>query len=282
MPDGALSFAVRVDSRGLDRTVKGAIRDIERVQRVALVRAASMVRGYLLKAISNNGNVVFKKTGEQIVPALAKKSELHDVLHGTGAPPVLSKKESVLLRVNPAAGTADVGWGGGLAAYVQRWQDGTVGGERRLGSPKARSRIYAFLARRGFGVSDLKKAKKWHEKAKIWLDSQIRPQPKREFVEPVAAFVGPRFAHWFEGAIKSAIERRNDRYLDSLREPDVAVATRRDARLAAAAARTAERDAARARRSSAEYQAERARHRRELADARNARRRAARAGRSRP
>ena len=227
MSDGALSFAIRVDSRGLDRTVKGAIRDVERVKRVALVRAANMVRGYLRQAISNNGDVVFKKTGEQIVPPFKAKSMLHDMLHGDAPPPVLSDKSSILLNVNAAAGTADVGWAGPLAEYVGRWQDGTAGGEKRLDRKEVRHAIYRSFMRPGVTA-----AARQHLG---YLLHSPPPQPKREFVEPVAAFVGPRLADWFEGALRSAITRRNDRYLDMLDAGDTPVSARiADARAAGA------------------------------------------------
>ena len=223
-----ISFTVRVDARGLQQTVDRALRDVEKVRRVALVRAANMVRGYMLQAVQNNGDVVFKKTGEQIVPPFKAKSTIHDLLHGQTPPAVLAAKESVLLRVNSAAGTAQVGWAGTLAQYVERWQDGTVGGETRLARPETRHAIYrqVFARRPQASANDREFVRR--------LLHTAPKQPRRDFVDAIAAFVGPRLAGWVEGATKSAIERRNDRYLDQVMgAPDLPLSARiADARAA--------------------------------------------------
>ena len=264
-----ISFAVRVDARNLDLTVRRALRDVERVKRVALVRVANNVKRWMLEAVDNNGGVIHRKTGKQVVPKFRKMSELHDVLHGTATGGVLARKESVLLNIDVATGSASVGWAGRLAAMVERWQDGTVGGERRLCDNRTRHAIYRILHARGYGVAD-------HEKAKNWLDSQPR-QPRRKFASAIAAYVEPLLAAWYEGALKSAVERRNDRYLDHVLDSGESPFTRIAARKASAARYAAKI----AYYKTDEYAAIRAARKRELADARNARRRARRAQRRR-
>lgn len=218
---GNALFDIKVDTRGLDKTIAKALRDVKEAKRLALIRTANNVKRWMLEAISNNGGVVHRETGAQIVPPFTKKSELHDVLHGTGAPPILSKKKSVLLRVDAAAGTAQIGWGGPLEEYVQRWQDGTVGGERRLRMPKVRSRIYRILAARGYGIDD-------HAKAKDWLDSQIQAQPTREFVDCIAAYTAPLMAEWYEANLVKLLSNKHDAYLSKLLAGDESTLTRRE------------------------------------------------------
>lgn len=222
---GAL-FDIKVDTRGFDKTVAKALRDVEKVKRVALVRTANNVKRWMLEAVANNGDVVHRETGEQVVPAFKAMSVIHDLLNGTATGGVLARKESVLLNIDAASGRASVGWGGKLAKLVERWQDGTVGGEARLARPEVRHAIYSWFMRPGYG-----------KRERQFIRSVVHTAPKqpcREFVDQIAAYVEPRMAEWYEGTLVSLITRRHDSYLDRLlKSGDVPFAARlADARAA--------------------------------------------------
>lgn len=207
---GSALFVIKVDTRGFDKTVAKALRDVEKMKRVALVRTANNVKRWMLEAISNNGDVVHRATGRQIVPAFKALSVLHDALHGPAPSATLSDRRSVLLRVDAAAGTAQVGWADRLAALVGKWQSGEAGGEKRLQKPEARHAVYRSFMRPGYG-----------ERERQFIRSVVHTapkQPRREFVDLIAAYAAPLMAEWYEGALVSAITRRHDSYLDRLLE----------------------------------------------------------------
>ena len=262
---GAL-FDIKVDTRGFDKTVAKALRDVEQVKRRALVLTANNVKRWMLEAVANNGDVVHRETGEQVVPAFKAMSVIHDLLNGTATGGVLARAESVLLNIDEASGRASVGWGGKLAELVERWQDGTVGGEARLARPEVRQAIYRwFMWGRGYG-----------KRERQFIRSVVHTapkQPRREFVDLIAAYVEPRMAEWYEGTLVSLITRRKDSYLDRLLESGESPFTRIAARKASAARYAAKI----AYYKTDEYAAIRAARKRKLADARNARRRARRA-----
>ena len=205
---GSALFDIKVDTRGFDKTVAKALRDVEKVKRVALVRTANNVKRWMLEAISNNGDVVHRATGAQIVPPFKALSVLHDALHGSAPSATLSDKRSVLLRVDAAAGTAQVGWADRLAPLVGKWQSGEAGGEQRLKKPEVRHAIYRSFMRPGYTA---------RERQFIgYLVHSPPKQPRREFVDLIAAYTAPLMAEWYEGALVSAITRRHDSYLDRL------------------------------------------------------------------
>lgn len=261
---GAL-FDIKVDTRGFDKTVAKALRDVEQVKRRALVLTANNVKRWMLEAVANNGDVVHRETGEQVVPAFKAMSVIHDLLNGTATGGVLARAESVLLNIDEASGRASVGWGGKLAKLVERWQDGTVGGEARLARPEVRYAIYRQFMRPGYG-----------KRERQFIQSVVHTapkQPRREFVDLIAAYVAPLMAEWYEGTLVSLITRRHDSYLDRLLKSGESPFTRIAARKASAARYAAKI----AYYKTGEYAAIRAARKRELADARNARRRARRA-----